>query len=116
MSQGEDFGSGVDYQTLRGRDYPTICQYTVFLENRVGVLLGLIRRFRGTPVKIMALNIIDSTECCIVRFILSHPEQYLWVHDRYRTQPEVSQQVAGESVPHAIENELGGVRVDPEAI
>jgi hypothetical protein len=23
----------------------------------------------------MALNIIDSTECCIVRFILSHPEQ-----------------------------------------
>ena len=39
MSQGEDFGAGVDYQTLRGRDYPTICQYTVFLENRVGVLL-----------------------------------------------------------------------------
>ena len=75
MSQGEDFGSGVDFQTLRGRDYPTICQYTVFLENRVGVLLGLIRRFRGTPVKIMALNIIDSTESCIVRFILSHPEQ-----------------------------------------
>jgi hypothetical protein len=23
----------------------------------------------------MALNIIDSTECCIVRFVLSHPEQ-----------------------------------------
>lgn len=75
MSQGEDFGSGVDYQTMRGRDYPTICQFTVFLENRVGVLLGLIRRFRGTKVRIIALNIIDSTECCIVRFVLSHPEQ-----------------------------------------
>lgn len=75
MSQGEDFGSAVDYQTLRGRDYPTVCQFTVFLENRVGVLLGLIRRFRGTRVRLMALNIIDSTECCIVRFILSHPEQ-----------------------------------------
>lgn len=75
MSQGEDFGSTVDYQTLRGRDFPTITQFTVFLENRVGVLLGLIRRFRGTRVRIMALNIIDSTECCIVRFVLSHPEQ-----------------------------------------
>lgn len=75
MSQGEDFGTTVDFQTMRGRDYPTIQQFTVFLENRVGVLLGLIRRFRGTRVKIMALNIIDSTECCIVRFVLSHPEQ-----------------------------------------
>ena len=75
MSQGEDFGSTLDYQTMRGRDYPTIRQFTVFLENRVGVLLGLIRRFRGTRVRIMALNIIDSTECCIVRFVLSHPEQ-----------------------------------------
>ncbi len=75
MSQGEDSGAVVDYATMRGRDYPTIRQFTVFLENRVGVLLGLIRRFRGTRVKIMALNIIDSTECCIVRFVLSHPEQ-----------------------------------------
>lgn len=75
MSQGEDFGSIVDYDTARGRDYPTICQFTVFLENRVGVLLGLVRRFRGTRVRIMAISIIDSTECCILRMVLSHPEQ-----------------------------------------
>ena len=75
MSEGEDFGAAVDFETMRGRDYPTISQFTVFLENRVGVLLGLIRRFRGTQVRLMALNIIDSTECCIVRFILSHPEE-----------------------------------------
>lgn len=75
MSQGDDFSSTINYQTMRGRDYPTIRQFTVFLENRVGVLLGLIRRFRGTKVRIMALNIIDSTECCMVRIVLSHPEQ-----------------------------------------
>ena len=75
MSQGEDFGSVVDFATMRGRDYPTIRQFTVFLENRVGILLGLIRRFRGTKVRVIALNIFDSTECCIVRFVLSHPEQ-----------------------------------------
>ncbi len=75
MSQGEDSGSAIDYATMRGRDYPTIRQFTVFLENRVGVLLGVIRRFRGSKVRVMALNILDSTECSIVRFVLSHPEQ-----------------------------------------
>ena len=75
MSQGEDFGSYSDVNTMRGRDFPSIKQFTVFLENRVGILMGVIRRFSGTDVRILALSIIDSTECCIVRFVLSHPEQ-----------------------------------------
>lgn len=75
MSQGEDFGAGVEFETMRGRDYPTIRQFTVFLENRVGILLRLLRRFEGTRVRVIALSIIDATECCIVRFVLSHPEQ-----------------------------------------
>ena len=82
MSQGDDFGAATEYSTMRGRDYPTIRQFTVFLENRVGVLSGLIRRFRTTRVRIMALNIIDSTECCIVRFVLSHPEQGREIFER----------------------------------
>ncbi len=75
MSQGEDSGASIDFATMRGRDYPTIRQFTVFLENRVGILLGLLRRFRGSRVRIIAINILDSTECSIVRFVLSHPEQ-----------------------------------------
>ena len=38
MSYGED--SGMDFATMRGRDYPTIKQFTVFLENRVGKAAG----------------------------------------------------------------------------
>jgi hypothetical protein len=75
MSYGEDEGAGIDYQTMRGRDYPSIRQFTIFLENRVGQLLGLVRRFEGSSVRIVALNIHDSTECSIVRLILTHPEQ-----------------------------------------
>lgn len=75
MSLGEDSGAAIDFETMRGRNYPTIRQFTIFLENRVGILLGLMRRFRGTRVRIIALNILDSTECSIVRFVLSHPEQ-----------------------------------------
>lgn len=60
---------------MRGRDYPAIRQFTVFLENRVGQLLDLVRRFEGGEVRIVAISIHDSTECSFVRFLLSHPEQ-----------------------------------------
>lgn len=73
MSIGE--GSGTEFSTMRGRDYPTIRQFTVFLENRVGQLLEVVRRFEGSRVRIVALSIADSTECAFVRFLLSHPEQ-----------------------------------------
>ena len=72
MSTGE--GTGADYATLRGRDYPSIRQFTVFLENRVGQLLEVVRRFEGSNVRIVALTISDSAECALVRFLLSDPE------------------------------------------
>ena len=73
MSTGE--GIHFDYATMRGRDYPTIRQFTVFLENRVGQLLEVVRRFEGSKVRIVALSISDATECAFARFLLSHPEQ-----------------------------------------
>lgn len=73
MSIGE--GSGIGFSTMRGRDYPSIRQFTVFLENRVGQLLEVVRRFEGSNVRIVALTISDSAECAVVRFLLDDPEQ-----------------------------------------
>src|ERR671910_2308968 len=73
--EGEGSGAGTGYATMRGRDYPSIRQFTVFLENRVGQLLEVVRRFEGSNVRIVALTISDSTECAVVRFLLSDPEQ-----------------------------------------
>lgn len=73
MSSGE--GAGVGFATMRGRDFPTIRQFTVLLENRVGQLLAVLRRFEGSRVRIVGLSINDTTECALVRFLLSHPEQ-----------------------------------------
>jgi hypothetical protein len=73
MSSGGN--SSTEFQTARGRNYPSIRQFTVFLENRVGQLLEVVRRFEGSRVKIVALSINDSAECAFVRFLLSHPEQ-----------------------------------------
>lgn len=67
--------SGTEFSTMRGRNYPSIRQFTVFLENRVGQLLEVVRRFEGSKVHIVALSIVDASECAFVRFVLSHPEQ-----------------------------------------
>ncbi len=75
MSLGEGGGSELEFETLEGRDWPSITQYSVFLENRVGQLLEVVRAFHGSKVKIVALSIADSADCCILRLILSHPEQ-----------------------------------------
>ena len=73
MSTGE--GNGTSYVTARGRDYPSLRQFTVFLENRVGQLLEVVRRFEGSHVRIVALSIQDSFECSFVRFLRSPQEQ-----------------------------------------
>jgi hypothetical protein len=75
MSLGEGGGSELDFETLEGRTWPSITQFSIFLENRVGQLLELVRTFQGSKVKIVGLSIADSADCCIVRLVLSHPEQ-----------------------------------------
>jgi len=75
MSYGEGGGSEVEFQTLEGRSWPTVTQFSVFLENRVGQLLEVVRSFQGTKVRIVGLSISDSADCCIIRLMLSHPEQ-----------------------------------------
>ncbi len=75
MAFDQSAGTGTDFATMRGRNYPAIRQFTVFLENKVGKLLEVIRRFEGSRVRIVALSISDTAECAFVRFLLSHPEQ-----------------------------------------
>ena len=72
MSTGE--GTPTEFSTQRSRAFPTIRQFTVFLENRVGQLLEVVRRFEGSRVRIVALSINDASECAFVRFLLSHPD------------------------------------------
>ncbi len=70
-----DEGNVESLGTMRGRDYPAIHQFTVFLENRVGQLMEVVRRFEGSKVRIVAISISDSAECAFVRLLLSHPEE-----------------------------------------
>jgi hypothetical protein len=75
MSYGGD--EGVDFATARGRDWPSVRQFNVFLENRLGALLNVVRRFETTDIRIVSLTVVDSADCAIVRMVLSDPERAL---------------------------------------
>jgi hypothetical protein len=73
MSFGD--GSALDDVTARGRGGPSVRQYNVFLANRMGALLELVRRFETTDVKIVALTIVETADCAIIRLVPSHSER-----------------------------------------
>jgi hypothetical protein len=73
MSTGDDAGTA--FQTMRGHNYPAIRQFTIFLENRVGQLLEVIKRFEGTGIRVCALSINDAAECAFVRFLVSDADR-----------------------------------------
>jgi hypothetical protein len=75
MSFGED--SNLDFETAQGRDWPSVRQFNVFLENRVGVLLDVVRRFETTDIRIISLGVVNLADCAIVRMVLSDPERAL---------------------------------------
>jgi hypothetical protein len=80
--QDEDSGSVPPFATAHGRDWPSVRQFNVFLENRVGNLLSLVRRFETTDIRIVSLTVIDSADCAIIRMVLSDPERALEIFQR----------------------------------
>jgi hypothetical protein len=80
MSFGE--GTGLEFDTARGRDYPSVRQFNVFVANRIGALMDLVRRFEVTDVRIVSLTVVDSADCAIIRMVLSDPERALEIFEQ----------------------------------
>jgi hypothetical protein len=80
MSFGE--GAGTDFSTARGRDWPSVRQFNVFLANRVGAMVNVLRCFENTDVHIVSMTIIDTADCAIIRMVLSDPERAVEIFER----------------------------------
>jgi len=63
------------FETARAHDVPTIRQQSVFIENRVGQLLRLAKLFDSTDIRILAVSVVYSVDCAIVRMVLDQPDQ-----------------------------------------
>ena len=73
MSIGDE--SGIDFATARGRDYPSVRQFNIFLANRLGAMLDLVRRFETSEVTVISLMVIETADCAIIRLVPSDYER-----------------------------------------
>ena len=83
MSYGGDEAS-VGFATARGRDWPSVRQFNVFLENRLGALLDVVRRFENSDIRIVALTVVDSADCAIIRLVFNDPERAIEILEQAR--------------------------------
>lgn len=73
MSFGDE--ADVESLTARGRDWPSVRQFNIFLANRMGALLDLVRKFETTDVRVVSLTVIENADCAIIRLVPSDYER-----------------------------------------
>ncbi|MFZ4484671.1 MAG: acetolactate synthase [Chthoniobacterales bacterium] len=61
-------------ETTEKLDGRAVRQYSVFLANRVGALMEVVKMLSEAKVIVLALSIQDSSETSIARMIVSDPE------------------------------------------
>ena len=57
-----------------GFEKASVRQFTVFLENRVGKMAFLLRRFEEAGLRINAFSVEESTDISLLRLIASDPD------------------------------------------
>lgn len=62
-------------------DGPRVNQFSIFLPNKVGALLDIVRLLNERNVEVVAISIQDSADTAIVRIVVSDPES---VQDVFR--------------------------------
>lgn len=62
------------FETAEAAGYPTVRQLSVFLENRLGQLLRLARLFEQQDIKILALSVVHSVDCAVIRLLVDNPD------------------------------------------
>ncbi|MCS7023072.1 MAG: acetolactate synthase [Gemmataceae bacterium] len=75
MPQEQESGISYDLDTSRGRDWPSVRQFNIFLANRLGALLDLVRRFEKTDIRVVSLTVVETADCAIIRLVPSDYER-----------------------------------------
>ncbi len=62
----------MEIESALNSDY--VKQFSVFLINRAGALLGVVKLLEDSQIHVLALSIHDSVDVTIVRLLVSDPE------------------------------------------
>src|SRR5450755_1178193 len=64
-----------ELQTAKGRQEEEVKQFSVFMENKVGRLLDIVKMFARAQVHVVALSILDTSDAAIVRLVTDDPDK-----------------------------------------
>ena len=64
-----------ELQTAKGRQEEEVRQFSVFMENKVGRLLDIVKIFAQARVHVVALSILDTADAAIVRLVTDDPDK-----------------------------------------
>jgi hypothetical protein len=56
-------------ETTQGYSPPTVTQFSVFMDNKVGRLFDLVEAFDDSSCQICALSVHEASDCAIIRLI-----------------------------------------------
>ena len=87
----------IDAPVVRERTSgPTIKQFSIFLLNRVGALLEIVKLLNAHEIHVLALNSQDSTDSAIVRILVSDPDAVENLFDLHEIAYSISEIVVVE--------------------
>ena len=61
-------------ETTSKMEGPLVKQFSVFLPNKVGAMLDLVKLLNTQKTHVVALSVSESTDSAIARIIVSDPE------------------------------------------
>jgi hypothetical protein len=61
--------------TARGREWPCLRQFCVFMENHVGKLHELLRKIERHDLRIVALSIVDTVDFAVARLMVDDADR-----------------------------------------
>ena len=75
MSSGFTGGFTTDPATMRGRDWPCLRQFCIFMENRVGRLHEVFRQVERHDLRLVGLSVVYSVDFAVARLIVDNSDR-----------------------------------------
>lgn len=75
MPSGFEGDIPIEPITLRGRDWPCLRQFCVFMENHVGSLHQLLKQIEQHDLRIVALSVVDTVDFAVARIMVDETDR-----------------------------------------
>ena len=75
-------------QTSSKLDGPLVKQFSIFLPNKVGAMMEVVKLLHAQSAHVLALSISESTDSAIARIMVSDPEVVEQLIEKHLNQPD----------------------------